>query len=58
MALYEDFDLDITTTVKSEVELRGITDTSCNLACHTLCYSCADACSVTCGGMSNRPCDR
>lgn len=59
MALYDDFDLDITTGLKQNDEARRGTE-QCNtvLPCRTDFDTCEMACSVTCTGVRTRPCDR
>lgn len=60
MALYEDFDLDITTGTennKIDAKISSWNNQTC-AQCVTKCDTCADACSASCGGVSHMPCDR
>lgn len=60
MALYEDFDLDITTGTKVDdtnaARTRRTFFGTCD-ECVSQCDTC-DKCSVTCSGVSDMPCDR
>ncbi len=61
MALYEDFDLDITTgmTVDDANGARTArTPFGTCVECHTDFDTCKDDCSITCGGVRTMPCDR
>lgn len=60
MAMYEDFDLDVTTGMKVDDAnvarpIRTFQGTCDD--CVSVCDTC-DKCSVSCGGVSNMPCDR
>lgn len=59
MAIYEDFDLDITTGNKPDGTNSGWS-VQCNtvMPCRTDFDTCEDDCSVTCGGVRTMPCDR
>lgn len=57
MAIYEDFDLDITTGTEKKEDGAARIDT--NMNCYTDYATCETNCSAeTCTGVRTRPCDR
>lgn len=59
MALYDDFNLDITTGNEQDVTTKGFTD-DCPTAmkCYTTGPDTCKCTTDTCGGAQGRPCDR
>jgi hypothetical protein len=60
MAMYEDFDLDVTVGTNVDDSTKAITfRTGCGTCndCLSNCDTCGD-CSMSCGGVSTMPCDR